>query len=92
MEQFNIAIGIFIFKRGEKAGLIIDQLSKIRPQKLYLLGDGPRNDAEKEEVEQCRCEVEKHITWDCVVIKNYAETNRGVYENIAGGAKWVLER
>ena len=47
MEQFNIAIGIFIFKRGEKAGLIIDQLSKIRPQKLYLLGDGPRNDAEK---------------------------------------------
>lgn len=92
MEQFDIAIGIFIFKRGEKAGLIIDQISKIRPLKLYLIGDGPRNDMERAEVERCRQEVEKHITWDCTVIKNYADSNRGVYENIAGGAKWILER
>ena len=92
MKQFDIAIGIFIFKRGEKAGLIIDQISKIKPLKLYLIGDGPRNEAEREEVEKCRREVEKHITWDCTVIKNYANSNRGVYENIAGGAKWVLER
>lgn len=92
MEQFDIAIGIFLFKRGEKAALIIEQLSKIKPKKLYLIGDGPRNTSEIVEVNNCRTEVEKHITWDCDVVKYYAECNRGVYENIAGGAKWVLER
>lgn len=92
MEQFDIAIGIFIFKRGEKAGLIIDQISKIRPKRLYLIGDGPRNESEIEQVNQCRQEVENHITWECEVIRYYATNNRGVYENIAGGAKWVLER
>lgn len=91
-EQFDIPIGLFIFKRGKKAGIIIDQISHIRPQKLYLIGDGPRNESEIEEVIQCRKEVEKHIDWDCEVIRYYAEKNRGVYENIAGGAKWVLER
>lgn len=92
MEQFDIAIGIFIFKRGEKAGLIIDQISKISPKKIYLIADGPRTPSEKDEVEKCRKEVESHITWKCEVIKYYAERNRGVYDNIAGGAKWLLEK
>lgn len=92
MEQFDIAIGIFIFKRAQKASLIIDQISTIRPRKLYLIGDGPRDESEVAQVDQCRKEVESHITWNCEVIRNYALKNRGVYDNIAGGAKWVLER
>lgn len=92
MNEFNIAVALFIFKRGNKASQIIDQISKIAPKKIYLIGDGPRNETEVIEVTKCREVVERHITWDCEVIKNYAAENRGVYENIAGGAKWVLER
>lgn len=89
--NFNIAIVVFLFKRN-KVVHIIDQIAKIKPAKLYLIGDGPRNEDERKDVEYCRQEAEKHITWDCKVIKNYAENNRGVYQNIAGGAKWVFER
>lgn len=92
MKQFEIPIVLFLFKRAEKTALIVDQISRVCPKKIYLIGDGPRNDSEKLEVESCRRKVESHIVWDCEVLCNYADTNRGVYQNIAGGARWVFER
>lgn len=90
--MFDVAVCLIIFKRGDKACKIIDQIAQIKPFRIYLIGDGPRNDDEVKEVEACRKLVESHITWNCEIIKYYAKSNRGVYENIAGGAKWVFER
>lgn len=90
-ERFNIPVAVFLFKRT-KVTHVIDQIAKIQPTKIYLLGDGPRTDEERSEVEFCRMQAEKHITWDCEIIKNYADQNRGVYRNIAEGASWVFER
>lgn len=90
--MFKTPVVLFIFKRVQKSVIIIDQLAKMAPTKLYLIADGARNDEERQQVDKCRAEVEKHITWPCEIIKNYASENRGVFENIAGGAKWVFER
>lgn len=90
--MFNIPVVVFLFKRVEKTITIIDRLALIAPEKLYLIADGARNADEEEVVRKCRETVEQHITWPCAVIKNYASKNRGVFENIAGGAKWVFER
>lgn len=92
MREFNIPVAVFMFKRAEKTAMIIDQIACIAPKKIYLIGDGPRNIDEASEVLKCRELVEKHITWDCEIIRNYALENRGVYQNIAGGAQWVFER
>jgi len=92
MQQFDVPIAVIMFKRADKTAQIIDQIGKVRPRKLYLIGDGPRYDGEKAQVEECRRIVESHVTWNCDLVKYYASQNRGVYENIAGGAKWVLER
>lgn len=90
--MFKVPVCIFIFKRPEKAALIIDQISEIAPQKLYIIGDGPRNEQERDEVLFCRQVVENHINWPCEIIRDYASINRGVYENIAGGAKRVFQK
>lgn len=92
MNKFNIPVAVYMFKRPQKTAMIIDQIAKVKPARLYLIADGPRNDSELPDVEECRRVVESHINWECEVIKNYAQKNRGVYENIGGGAKWVLER
>lgn len=91
MNKFDVPIVLFIYRR-KKAVEIIKQISKVKPQKLYIIGDEGRNDIEKQEVKECRRMVEEAITWECNVIKNYAEVNRGVYANIGLGAKWVFER
>lgn len=91
MGQFNIPVVIFIFKR-KKAAEVVKRIGEIKPSKLYILADHGRNQEEKELAEECRRIVEQSIDWNCDVIKNYANANRGVYENIGEGAKWVLER
>lgn len=88
---FDIPVVLFIFKR-DKAVEIIKRISMVKPRKLYIMADNGRNEEEKMLAAQCRVAVEKSIDWECEIVKNYAETNRGVYENIGEGAKWVLRR
>lgn len=88
----NIPVALIIFKRKDTVMRIIDRIAEVTPSKIYLLSDNGRNEEEKKLVEECRKAVEERITWDCEIIKNYAVENRGVYENIGGGAKWVFER
>ena len=91
MELFDIPVVLFIFRR-KKVVDIIRRIGEIQPKKLYIIADQGRNEEEKIEVASCRAQVEAAINWDCEVIKNYAQENRGVYENIGEGAKWVLNR
>ena len=91
MERFDIPVAIFIFKR-DKAVDVVKRIGSVKPKKLYILADQGRNDEERKMAEECRRKVEAAIDWDCEIIKNYAEENRGVYENIGEGAKWVLRR
>jgi len=90
MEQFQIPIVLFFFKREVKTLLVLERISLMKPKKIYLISDGPRNEVEAERVLECRRKIEEAIYWDCEVIKNYAVENKGVYDRIALGAKWVL--
>lgn len=90
--EFNIPVALFLFKRSDTVLRIMKVLEKVRPKKLYLIADGPRNDDEKKEVDKARKKIEESITWECEIIKNYSQFNRGVYQNIACGAIWVLKR
>lgn len=92
MGNFNIPVVLIIFKRKDKTLQVLERIAQIKPLKLYLLGDEGRDKEEKRLVKECREAVERSINWECEVIKNYAEVNRGVYDNIGGGAKWVLEK
>ena len=89
---FNIPVCIFIFKRSDLAVRVISQLKKIKPKKIYLLADGPRNPNEEVEIKETRKIVECEITWDCTVIKFYNKNNVGVIDNIGGGALKVFKK
>lgn len=92
MTAFNIPVVLFLFKRKDSALKVIDRLRAHAPQKMYLLSDEGRDEEERRLVAEVRSAVEAAIDWDCEVIKNYAQVNRGVFENIGLGAKWVFER
>ena len=89
--SFQIPVVLFIFKRYETVFKILDVLRKAGISKLYLVGDGPRNKEEEKCILECREKIEDQINWPCEVIKDYATTNRGVYENIGKGAIRVFE-
>lgn len=91
MKPFPIPVALILFKRSEGPKRILEVIAKVQPAKIYLLSDEGRDEKEKEIVKKCREEVEEAITWPCEVIKYYAEKNRGVFENIGLGAKFVFE-
>lgn len=91
MEPFDIPVALILFKRAEGPKRILEVIAKIQPKKMYLLSDQGRDEKEKQMVKKCREEVEKAITWPCEIIKYYAEENRGVFQNIGLGARFVFE-
>ncbi len=91
-ECFNTPVVLFTFKRKDNSVRIIERIAQVRPKKLYILSDQGRDEEEKLLVEECRKAVENAINWPCQVIKDYAETNRGVYQNIGLGAKRVFDK
>ena len=91
-KQFETPVALFIFKRSETVVRILERIRIIKPKRIYLIGDGPRNEEESSTVNEARKIIEKQIDLPCAIIKNYADRNRGVYENIAGGAKWVFSQ
>lgn len=92
MNCFDIPIVLFIFKRTETLKEIINRIAQVNPHKIYIIADGGRNDDENIKCKECREYVEKLITWECEIIKNYSPVNRGVYKNIGEGAKWVFSK
>lgn len=92
MKNLNIPVVLFFFKRKDTMIKILDRVSMAKPSKIYLISDGARNEIERNQVLECRNTVENHINWDCEVIKNYADVNKGVYDRIGLGAKWVFEK
>ena len=89
---FDIPVVLILFKRKDTVLQIVEKLRQARVNKIYLISDQGRNSEEIKRVNETRRAIEQAIDWECTVIKNYAEENRGVYGNIALGAKWVFER
>lgn len=92
MSTNKLPVVVFLFKRHETLKLIFDRIREYEPKKVYLIADAGRNDKENLLVKETREKVISFIDWDCEVIKNFADSNRGVYDRIGKGALWVLDQ
>ena len=92
MNNYDVPIVFLVFKRTDALKKIIARVREIKPTKVYIIADGGRTEEEHQKCIQCRETVEKLIDWPCEIVKNYADKNRGVYKNIAEGAKWVFSK
>lgn len=84
---------ILFFNRPEFLRQLIGRLAEVKPKKLYLVCDGPRQNkiGEKEKVEECRCLFE-HLDWNCEIQRNFSDVNLGCRDRIISGLDWVFEQ
>ena len=80
------------FNRPHCIKKIMQQLSKVKPQKLYVSIDGPRcsKPNEAELVEEVKSIV-KCVNWECETHYRFLESNCGAEINVSSAIKWVLE-
>lgn len=88
--KFKIPIAFIIFNRPDLTRKVFAEIRKIKPESLYIIADGPRNEAEKEKCIEARAVVED-IDWQCEVYKNYSEVNLGCKKRVSSGLDWFFE-
>ena len=88
----NTSIAIVFFNRIEPLKRLVIRLAEIKPPKLYLISDGPREgrEGELEKVAECR-EFMKNLPWRCEIRENFAEKNMGCRVRVTSGLDWVFE-
>lgn len=74
------------FVRTETLRRTFDVIRKVRPRILFLAGDGPRNEADKEKIIECH-KILENIDWECQVHRYYSEVNKGILRNDEEGIK-----
>lgn len=90
-KQFDIPVVMIVFKRLDLTKRVFESIRQLKPLKLYIIADGPRNDEEKKEVQAVREYLDKNIDWACEVHRNYAEHNLGLRYRMPSGTNWVFE-
>lgn len=84
-------VAFLIFNRPETTRKVFEEIRRARPSKLFVVADGPRNDAEQEVCKETRAVIEG-VDWECEVHKNYSDTNLGCRNRVSSGLTWVFEQ
>lgn len=87
----DIAVSLIFFNRPHYLKQTFDAISYLRPSRLYLIQDGPRNEKDMANINKCR-EIVQEIDWNCIVTKIYSDTNLGCGERVYSGLNKVFEK
>ena len=89
--RLETPVAFIIFNRPDTTERVFKEISKVRPRRLLVVGDGPRTSkaGEAEKVAQTRAVIEK-VDWDCEVMTNFTTENLGCKRRVSSGMDWVF--
>ena len=80
-----------VFNRPQQTSRVFEAIAAARPERLLVVADGPRTEAEAEACRQVR-EIATAVTWPCEVETQFSEVNLGCRKRVASGLDWVFQR
>ncbi len=90
--ELKTPIVFIVFARPDKTQLVFNEIRKIKPIKLFVIADGPRNQEEWPRCKAVRDIIDKQVDWPCEVLKNYSDTNLNPKFRISSGLNWVFSQ
>ena len=87
----NTPVVIFLYRRPAHVNELLVRLQLVRPARVWLVADGPKDTTEKNLCEQARQAAEGGISWPCKIERFYADTNLGLKKRIETGLDQVFE-
>lgn len=80
-----------IYNRPRLARKMVDRLRQIKPGRILVVADGPKpgEDKDVQACAQVRAEFER-IDWDCLIDRDYAQSNLGCRRRILSGLDWAF--
>ncbi|HVS53828.1 MAG TPA: FkbM family methyltransferase [Opitutaceae bacterium] len=90
-DRLQTPVVLILFRRPEPTRQVWAKIRAARPEKLFLIADGPRNAAERESCAAARA-VTETVDWPCDVRRNFSDANLGCRERVFSGLDWVFEQ
>ena len=91
--KLNTPVALFIFNRPETTRRVFNEIAKVKPPILLIVGDGARIDnvGERDKVIETR-KIVNRINWDCKLLSNFSDENLGCKLRVSSGLNWVFEQ
>jgi hypothetical protein len=77
-ESFYTPVSYLFYNRPQCIEITFPIIQQLRPRKLYLLADGPKNSDDEKLCQKSRKLIDQFLDWDCQVTKIYSEKNLGL--------------
>jgi len=90
MEGFKVPILFIVFNRLNTTKKVFEQIRKVKPLKLYIASDGPRNEFEKTKVLLVREYILNSIDWECNVKTRFRDENLGAGFGLNDAIDWFF--
>ncbi len=90
--SFDTPILLIVFNRPEKTQKLFDIIKKLKPKKLFVAADGPRD--KETDIYNCR-EVRKifdDIEFNCDIHKRFNIKNDGLKKNVKNSIDWFFSK
>ena len=90
--KFETPILFIIINRPDTAEKVFNEIKKIKPKKLFVSADGPRENkpGEKEKCLATRKIIDQ-VDWECEVYKKYSDVNLGCKLGVSSGIDWFFK-
>jgi len=84
-------VALLIFNRPQQTARVFARIREARPERLFVIADGPRGAGEAQRVEDARA-VLCRIDWPCKLSLNFSDQNLGCRRRVSSGIDWVFEQ
>lgn len=92
-KTFDTPILFLVFNRPETTSIVFNEIKKIKPSKLYIAADGPR-DFVPNEIAKCNevKEIVNQIDWPCEINTLFREKNLGCKMAVSVAITWFFDQ
>jgi len=92
-KTFDTPILFLVFNRPETTSIVFDVIKKVKPSRLFIAADGPR-DSILNEMQKCQRvrALFDTIDWPCEVKTLYREKNLGCKIAVSSAITWFFEQ
>jgi hypothetical protein len=92
MTELKTPVLFLVFNRPDTTKRVFERIREVRPPRLYIAADGPRENR-KGEVQKCEQvrEIVTNVDWDCKLKTFFRDKNLGCKDAVSGGIDWFFK-
>ena len=88
--SYDVPILVILFNRPKMVAGVMESVRSVRPIRLYVAGDGPREGRHEEALCQEARKMATVVDWPCEVICLFQESNLGCKMGVATAINWFF--